>query len=70
MKHLLNMLAGMGSALNALGTAPEYQLPRVGDQARDFAMIGADMRRITGRVERKSRQALTGKHGRADNGEG
>lgn len=68
MKHLLNILAGMGSALNALGTAPEYRLPRIGDQARDFAMVGADMRCVTARIERKSRQALTGKHGRTDNG--
>lgn len=70
MKHLLNMLAGMGSALNAFGTAPGYQLPRIGDQSRDFAMIGADLRCVTAGVEKKSRQALTGEHGRAHNGAG
>ncbi|WP_181885606.1 hypothetical protein [Trinickia dinghuensis] len=67
MKHLLRMLAGMGSALNALGTAPAYERPCVGDQARDFGMIGVDMQRVTARVERKSRQAMAGKHGRAYN---
>lgn len=67
MKHLLSMLAGVGAALNAFGTAPEYDRPRAGDQARDFAVVGADMRRVTARVERTSRRALTGAHGRANN---
>ena len=66
MKSLLNMLAGMGSALNAFGTGPEYDRPCVGDQASDFAMVGGDLQRVTARVEEKSRRALTGKHGWAN----
>jgi hypothetical protein len=59
MKHLLNVLAGVGSALNAFGTAPQYDVPRRGDQARDFALIGRDMSRVASRVEKKASQALT-----------
>lgn len=68
MKHLLNLLNGMGSALNAFGTSPQYDVPRQGDQMRDFATVGGDIRRVTARVEQKSQKALMGRNGRTNNG--
>ncbi|WP_143282739.1 MULTISPECIES: hypothetical protein [pseudomallei group] len=70
MKHLLEALAGMGLSLNAFGSFPQYEIPRRGDQARDFEAVGADMRRVAARVERQSYYCLTGKNGATNNGTG
>jgi hypothetical protein len=67
MKELLNVLAGMGSALNAFGTVPQYDVPRRGDQAHDFALIGGDIRRVTARVEKNANKALTERNGTTNN---
>ncbi|MEI7296636.1 hypothetical protein WCQ02_31220 [Paraburkholderia tropica] len=63
MKYLLEVLAGVGSAMNAFGTLPQYDVPKRGDRCRDFAIIGNDMRRATARVEKQARKAIAGKHG-------
>jgi hypothetical protein len=67
MKELLNILAGVGSALNAFGTVPQYDVPRRGDQARDFVLIGGDIRRVTSRIEKKANKALTERNGTTNN---
>lgn len=67
MKELLNVLAGVGSALSAFGTMPQYDVPRRGDQARDFSLIGGDFRRATDRLEKTAHKALTERDGKANN---
>lgn len=67
MKELLDVLAGVGSALNAFGSVPQYDVPRRGDQARDFALIGGDIRRATDRVEKTAHKALTERNGTTNN---
>jgi hypothetical protein len=67
MKELLNVLAGMGSALNAFGSVPQYDVPSRGDQARDFALIGRDFQRVTARVEKHANKALTERNGTTNN---
>lgn len=53
MQHLLNILEGVGQALNALGTSPQYRYPEVGDRVRDQHRIAGDMM-IVGRRLRKN----------------
>jgi len=60
MRNLFNILAGMGSALNAFGTLPQYDVPQRGDSARDLKVISCDFRRITNRVESNARAVLAG----------
>lgn len=67
MKQLLEILAGVGSAMNALGTLPQYDLPKRGDRARDLELVGNDFRNVTGRIERQAGKALAGTHGPAHN---
>ncbi len=53
MQHLLNILEGVGQALNALGASPPYRYPEVGDRMRDQHRIAGDMI-VVGRRLRKN----------------
>ncbi|MBB5411931.1 hypothetical protein HDG34_005897 [Paraburkholderia sp. HC6.4b] len=70
MKHLLNILAGVGSAMNAFGTLPQYDVPKRGDRARDLALIRKDFGVVTGRIETHASKALAGKYGTTHDGAG
>lgn len=70
MKHLLNVLAGVGSAMNAFGTLPQYDVPKRGDSARDLALVGGDMRKAASRLEKQAGRTISSSHGPTDNRSG
>lgn len=60
MKHLVNLLVGIGSVLSAFGTAPMYHKPASADRAKDLRNIRSDFRsagtsltKATNKAERK-----------------
>jgi hypothetical protein len=67
MKHLFNVLAGVGSAMNAFGTLPQYDVPKRGDSARDLALVGGDMRKVASRLEKQARRTTLSSHGSTHN---
>ena len=60
MKHLVNLLVGIGSVLSAFGTAPMYHKPASADRAKDLRNIrgdlgaaGTSLTKATKKAERK-----------------
>lgn len=53
MNHILNVIAGFGSAINAFGTAPKYCRPAVGDRSKDMQKIAADFKVVGRRMDKK-----------------
>jgi len=70
MNHLLNALAGFGSAINALGTAPKYTLPSVGDRSKDMRKIASDFSTVGRRMGKNTARALSDNYVKIDNGSG
>jgi hypothetical protein len=58
MSHLLNLLTGMGAALNPFGTAPSYHVPKSSDRSRDGQSISRDMFRVVWDADKKVQMTL------------
>lgn len=58
MKHLMNILAGMGQVMGLLGSAPRYTYPRIGDRARDLRHLSGDALQVSRRLDRVAAQEL------------
>lgn len=67
MHHLLNILAGVGQALGALGTAPQYRYPELGDRQKDMQHIVGDMAVVGRRLGKQTDKELKKtEHGEID----
>ena len=64
MTHLLNFLAGLGSAINGLGTAPSYHIPSRSDRSRDVQCLRQDAARVGRDLTKKADEALSNEHGK------
>jgi hypothetical protein len=64
MNHLRHFLLGIGQALTAFGSAPQYRYPSAGDRARDLEMLGADMRAVGRDMKKPASTALNQAHGK------
>ena len=62
MQHLLNLLAGLGESLGALGSAPQYSYPQRGDRRADAAAIRGDFRQVGDDLDKTARRALNDHH--------
>lgn len=63
MNHLKEILLGIGSAMNAFGTHPNYQRPERGEIGRDLAAISGDMRVVGEDLRRTSEKTAKGSNG-------
>lgn len=59
MKHIINILIGMGSVMNPLGTRPEYSYPKVGDRNRDFERLAGDWNVVGTHLRINTKEALS-----------
>ena len=66
MDHLLNFLAGLGSALGAFGTSPQYKLPSIGDRAIDASNLRRDVRSTRRDLNKTANKALEERYGKID----
>ncbi len=57
MKHIVNLLLGVGSVLGALGSAPVYHSPVSADRARDLRHIRGDVRLATKSLRKATTKA-------------
>ncbi|MFM2056064.1 MAG: hypothetical protein RLY71_449 [Pseudomonadota bacterium] len=65
MQHLLNLLAGLGESLGALGSAPQYRYPRLGDRRADLDHLRSDMGRVGQDLRNTAKRALSNDSGRS-----
>ncbi|WP_137895009.1 hypothetical protein [Ramlibacter sp. 2FC] len=67
MNHLLNILAGVGQVINALGSAPQYRYPQVGDRRMDAKNIAGGFVTVGRDLKKKADKELTRhSHGKID----
>lgn len=59
----MNFLAGLGSSLGALGTAPKYKYPKLGDRKKDAANMRGDFRVVSRDLNKTTRAELQEGHG-------
>lgn len=57
MKHLANLIAGVGSVMGAWGGFRSYDRPKPGDRARDLHKIGNDFRAPGKRLRKQAEKA-------------
>ena len=57
MKHIANLIAGVGSVLGAFGGFRSYDRPQPGDRARDLHKIGGDFRAPGKRLKNQTEKA-------------
>lgn len=67
MNHLLNFLAGIGSAMNPFGTAPGYKLPSPRDRLTDNRHLRSDVRSVGRDLTKKTSAALSEQYGKINN---
>lgn len=61
MKHLANLIAGVGSVFGAFGGPRSYDRPQRGDRERDLSKISSDFRspgkRLKNQTDRAEKRA-------------
>ena len=63
MKHLANLIAGVGSVMGAFGGFRPYDRPQPGDRARDLRKIGNDFRAPGKRLKNQTEKAKMRSYG-------
>ena len=58
MNHLLNILASVGQAMNAFGSAPQYRYPKIGDRRKDSQKIAGDFSSVGRRLKKHTEDEL------------
>lgn len=63
MKHLVNLLIGVGSIMGAFGAFASYDRPKIGDRARDMNNLRADVRSSGKTLRNQAEKAEKHPHG-------
>jgi len=58
MKHLLNILAGVGQVVDVFYPHGHYVYPKLGDRAQDLDHIGRDVRKVVRHLDGVAVQEL------------